>query len=152
MRDTMFTDNYARLRITVQIRITSGRMPDIEQCPVEMVERKGSGHPDTLCDRAAEELSIALEPVLPQHFGAILHHNTDKALLVAGRALATFGHGEVIDPMYLLLAGRATTEVDGVPIPVGRLAVRTHDGMAAADSSASSLARRPHYRLSHQTE
>ncbi len=89
-----------------------------------MVERKGSGHPDTLCDRAAEELSIALSHYYREHFGAILHHNTDKALLVGGRAQATLGQGHVIDPMYLLLAGRATTTLEGTPVPVGEIAIR----------------------------
>ena len=28
----------------------------VEKSSIEIVERKGLGHPDTLCDRAAEEL------------------------------------------------------------------------------------------------
>jgi S-adenosylmethionine synthetase len=106
------------------IHLHTGARIDVEQEPVEIVERKGIGHPDTLCDRAAEELSIALSQYYREHFGAILHHNTDKALLVAGRAHATFGQGHVIDPMYLLLAGRATTALEGTPIPVGEIAMR----------------------------
>lgn len=73
------------------IRLNTGSRLNVEQEPVEIVERKGIGHPDTLCDRAAEEFSIALSQYYREHFGAILHHNTDKALLVAGRAHATFG-------------------------------------------------------------
>lgn len=91
---------------------------------VELVERKGLGHPDTLCDRAAEEFSIALSQYYLKHFGAILHHNTDKVLLVGGQALAEFGRGEVLEPSYLLLSGRATTHVGREPVPVGEIAVR----------------------------
>ena len=91
---------------------------------VELVERKGLGHPDTLCDRAGEEFSIALSRYYLEHFGAILHHNTDKVLLVGGQARAAFGRGEVLEPSYLLLSGRATLAVGGEPVPVGEIAVR----------------------------
>lgn len=96
---------------------------NMEHRAVEIVERKGRGHPDTLCDAVAEEVSIALSAYYRAHFGAILHHNTDKALLVGGRAHAAFGQGEIIDPMYLLLAGRATLLAGDIPIPVGEIAV-----------------------------
>ena len=32
----------------------------IESSEVEIVERKGLGHPDTICDALAEQLSVAL--------------------------------------------------------------------------------------------
>jgi len=48
--------------------------------PVEIVERKGLGHPDTLCDALAEELSLSLCRYYRERFGLILHHNVDKAL------------------------------------------------------------------------
>lgn len=96
----------------------------VEHAPIEIVERKGRGHPDTLCDGAAEELSVALSRYYLAHFGAILHHNTDKALLVGGRAHAAFGSGEVIAPMYLLLSGRATVTADEQLIPVGAIALK----------------------------
>ncbi|MHB9132489.1 MAG: methionine adenosyltransferase [Armatimonadota bacterium] len=96
----------------------------VEHRAVELVERKGLGHPDTICDRAAEELSVELSRHYLDHFGTILHHNTDKVLLVGGRARATFGSGEVLDPSYLLLSGRATMVAEGEPIPVGEIAIR----------------------------
>ena len=46
---------------------------------VEVVERKGLGHPDTLCDALAEELSLGLSRFYRDRFGTILHHNVDKA-------------------------------------------------------------------------
>ncbi|HEY3417518.1 MAG TPA: methionine adenosyltransferase, partial [Armatimonadota bacterium] len=104
------------------IDITHSPMVNVEHRTVELVERKGLGHPDTLCDRAAEELSIALSGYYREHFGAILHHNTDKVLLVGGRTHVTFGAGEMLDPMYLLLSGRATLSAQGRAVPVGSLA------------------------------
>jgi S-adenosylmethionine synthetase len=64
--------------------------------PVEIVERKGLGHPDTICDALAESLSRALCREYRTRFGAILHHNVDKALLCGGRAAPTFSGGAIL--------------------------------------------------------
>lgn len=90
---------------------------------VEIVERKGKGHPDTICDRAAEELSINLSRHYLEKFGRVLHHNVDKCILAGGSSDVSFGGGKVTKPIYLLLVGRATSEVGGVSVPVGELAV-----------------------------
>jgi S-adenosylmethionine synthetase len=58
-----------------------------------MVERKGLGHPDTICDALAEQLSVALCRFYNDRFGYLLHHNVDKALLWGGKAQPTFGGG-----------------------------------------------------------
>ena len=50
---------------------------------VEVVERKGLGHPDTICDALAETLSRNLCREYRRRFGDILHHNVDKGLLGA---------------------------------------------------------------------
>ncbi|MDG7049427.1 MAG: methionine adenosyltransferase, partial [Nitrososphaerota archaeon] len=55
---------------------------------IEFVERKGAGHPDTVCDRASEELSMALSRYYLDNFGRVLHHNVDKCVLVGGRSEA----------------------------------------------------------------
>jgi S-adenosylmethionine synthetase len=96
---------------------------------MEMVERKGKGHPDVLCDKAAEELSIALSRHYLQRYGRVLHHNVDKCVLVGGQSTVTFGGGEVLEPIYLLLVGRAVGSISngGGPddvVPVGKFAVR----------------------------
>lgn len=91
--------------------------------PVEVVERKGLGHPDTICDGIAEHLSVRLSRYYLEHFGVILHHNVDKVLLCAGRARPAFGGGEVLEPIELYLAGRATEEYRGARIPVHEIAV-----------------------------
>jgi S-adenosylmethionine synthetase len=91
--------------------------------PFEIVERKGVGHPDTICDALAENLSRALSHFYLERFGAILHHNVDKALLCGGAARPAFGGGEVTAPIEIYLAGRATAEFEGVKIPVDEIAV-----------------------------
>jgi S-adenosylmethionine synthetase len=92
---------------------------------VEFVERKGKGHPDTLSDRASEELSIGLCHYYLENFGRIYHHNVDKCVLVGGQAQAWFGGGKIIEPIYLLLVGRAVSEIDGRKIPIQEIAEET---------------------------
>jgi len=99
----------------------------VESLNVEMVERKGLGHPDYIADAAAESASKALCKYYLEHFGIILHHNVDKALLVGGQADPKFGGGEVLQPIYIIVSGRATTQVisEGkiIRIPVGTIIV-----------------------------
>jgi S-adenosylmethionine synthetase len=86
--------------------------------PVEIVERKGIGHPDTICDALAEELSRTLCRFYLDNFGLVLHHNVDKALLWGGTSQPKFGGGKIILPMEIFLAGRATNEYKGVSVPI----------------------------------
>ncbi len=99
----------------------------VESLNVELVERKGLGHPDYIADSVAEAASRALSKYYLEKYGTILHHNLDKVLLVGGQANPRFGGGEVLQPIYIIVAGRATTEVrveDGVEtIPVGTLTI-----------------------------
>jgi S-adenosylmethionine synthetase len=97
--------------------------PSPASLPLEMVERKGLGHPDTLCDALTENLSRALSRVYLERFGAILHHNVDKALLCGGAARPAFGGGEVVEPIDIHLAGRATARFEGATIPVQEIAI-----------------------------
>ncbi len=89
---------------------------------VEIVERKGLGHPDSICDGIAEEISIALSKYYLDNFGTILHHNVDKGLLVGGEAKPEFGGGEVISPIKIIPAGRATKIVGDKTVPVDEIA------------------------------
>ena len=103
----------------------------VEKHPTEFVERKGLGHPDTICDRASEELSIALSKYYLEDCGHILHHNLDKCVLVGGQSDARFGGGEVLEPIYLLLVGRATINKNSglkKPVPLGTLVQKTTKG------------------------
>jgi S-adenosylmethionine synthetase len=103
-----------------------GRLPagaaDIE---VEIVERKGVGHPDSICDALAEEVSLALSRFYRERFGIVLHHNVDKILLRGGEARPAFGGGKVTRPIDIYLAGRAVRRHGGVAVPVAEIAVET---------------------------
>jgi len=99
--------------------------PAVGALPMEVVERKGVGHPDTICDALAEELSRTLSRYYLDHFGLILHHNVDKGLLCGGRAHPIFGGGEVLEPIELFLAGRATEQVDAARVPLQELAIES---------------------------
>ena len=79
-----------------------------EESEVEIVERKGLGHPDTICDLVMDRVSQALCQAYTKHCGRILHHNCDKGLLVAGQVERRFGGGRVIEPMQLIIGDRAT--------------------------------------------
>lgn len=85
---------------------------------LELVERKGVGHPDTICDALVEAAALALARMYRERAGRVLHYNVDKALLVAGRCSKGFGWGEVTQPMELIVGDRATTDVGGERLPV----------------------------------
>ncbi len=100
----------------------------VEEREVEIVERKGIGHPDSVADGIAESISRALSRYYLKNFGRILHHNTDQAEIVGGQAKPKFGGGQVLEPVYILLSGRATTMVNGERVPYRTIAKK-----AAAD-------------------
>ena len=117
--------------MTLVIRSRSPLDPGANE--VEVVERKGRGHPDTICDALSEEVSRALCRYYLERFGRILHHNVDKVLLVGGSSKPRFGGGEIVRPIEIFVAGRATAEWFGSVIPVAELAedaclswIRTH--------------------------
>ncbi len=85
----------------------------VEDRDVEIVERKGIGHPDSVADGIAESVSRALSRYYVSKYGRILHHNTDETQVVGGQAQPRFGGGVLLEPIYILLVGRATTKVNG---------------------------------------
>jgi S-adenosylmethionine synthetase len=89
---------------------------------IEIVERKGLGHPDTICDLVMEKISQALSRAYTERVGRILHHNCDKGLLVAGQVERRYGGGRVLEPMRLIIGDRATAAGG---IDVGEIAVET---------------------------
>jgi len=107
----------------MSISVSPLTLPAPATLPLEIVERKGVGHPDTICDALAEEFSRGLSCFYLERFGVILHHNVDKALLCGGIARPAFGGGEVVEPIEIHLAGRATRELRGVTIPVEDIAI-----------------------------
>ncbi|MFW9823964.1 MAG: methionine adenosyltransferase [Candidatus Thorarchaeota archaeon] len=100
----------------------------------ELVERKGIGHPDTVCDAVADACSRALCTYYLENYDRVYHHNVDKAALVGGTAKPEYGGGLIIQPQYFLIVGRAINQiltecVDGPNkleyIPVATICIET---------------------------
>ncbi len=103
---------------------------DLKQVPlekqrVEIVERKGLGHPDYICDAVMDSISIRLSKEYLEKAGSILHHNVDKSLLVAGEAEPRFGGGIIKQPMLFVFGDRATSKFNGTKIDVEQIAIIT---------------------------
>jgi S-adenosylmethionine synthetase len=107
------------------ILVNYSKRTPLDNQPVEIVERKGVGHPDSMCDAIMDQVSVELSKAYLKEFGAILHHNTDKSLLVAGDVECKFGGGVVNEPMLLIFGDRATFEANGKEIPVNDIAINT---------------------------
>jgi S-adenosylmethionine synthetase len=105
------------------IQVEPLRTVHIEEQGIELVERKGLGHPDSIADGVSESVSRALCRLYLDEFGKILHHNTDETQVVGGASEPKFGGGQVTSPIYILLVGRATTEVNGEKLPYRDVAV-----------------------------
>jgi S-adenosylmethionine synthetase len=101
------------------------RQKPLQEQRTEICERKGLGHPDTICDAVMEEVSKALSMEYIKRFGSIMHHNVDKSLLVAGETEIAFGGGKVLKPMLLVFGDRATFTVGSETIPVEEITIKT---------------------------
>jgi S-adenosylmethionine synthetase len=112
----------------INVKVSEHRWPGIENLEIEIVERKGLGHPDYIADSVAEAISKELSKYYIQRFGTILHHNVDKVLVVGGQANPVFGGGEILQPIYIIVSGRATTYVkskEGLEfIPIGTIVLK----------------------------
>ena len=106
------------------IKVEPLRTVHIEDQQVELVERKGLGHPDSIADGVSESVSRALSRLYLDEFGRILHHNTDETQVVGGASEPKFGGGRMTTPIYMLLVGRATTEVNGDKLPYRDVAIQ----------------------------
>jgi S-adenosylmethionine synthetase len=105
------------------ITIEAADRDAVEDQAVEIVERKGIGHPDSICDGIAEHVSRALSQLYLDRVGRVLHYNTDETQLVAGESAPRFGGGEVVEPIYVLIVGRATKSYDGQRLPIDATAL-----------------------------
>lgn len=90
--------------------------------PVEIVERKGVGHPDTICNSIVDQVSIEYSKHCLKRFGVVPHHNFDKALLGAGHSSPQFGGGFINKPAQFILGDRATTKIGDDLIHVNDIA------------------------------
>jgi len=103
-----------------KIIIEKSKKGAVGEQKAEMVERKGIGHPDYICDSVCEAGSRALSRYYIKNFKNVLHHNIDKGLLVAGKSRPKFGGGKVLEPFKVTIAGRATARLDK-KIPVSKI-------------------------------
>ena len=107
--------------------------PSGDRLELEIVERKGRGHPDTICDSIAEEVSVALSRRYLEACGQVRHYNVDKALLWAGSSAPRFGGGRLTAPMELFVAGRATAEAGGERLDFGEIVAQVASDWLAAN-------------------
>lgn len=94
----------------------------VDEGRIEIVERKGIGHPDYMADSIAEAFSRNLSKYYIEHFGTILHHNVDKLEVVGGNVDVEFGGGRFLKPILIFFSGRATTRVENENIPIAEIA------------------------------
>ncbi|TXT67024.1 MAG: S-adenosylmethionine synthase [Promethearchaeota archaeon] len=94
------------------LKIDEAKFGAIEESDFpELCERKGVGHPDSVCDAAADLSSRMLCKYYFENFGRYYHHNVDKAALVGGIARPEFGGGKILEPQYFLIVGRAINHI-----------------------------------------
>ncbi|MEE9376518.1 MAG: methionine adenosyltransferase, partial [Candidatus Lokiarchaeia archaeon] len=94
------------------LKVTQANFLPIEKSEFpEICERKGVGHPDSVCDAVADACSRALCVYYLENFDRVYHHNVDKAALVGGTAKPKFGGGMIIQPQYFLIVGRAINQI-----------------------------------------
>lgn len=77
----------------------------------ELLEHKGSGHPDSLADALAELLSRRYSALCLERYGTVLNHNFDKLAILGGRTDVRFGGGRFQSPIRVVLTGRAALGV-----------------------------------------
>jgi S-adenosylmethionine synthetase len=104
----------------IYVEETTRRNPAHDR--IEIVERKGLGHPDMICDCVMESVSQVLSRAYIEKFGRTLHHNCDKGLLIAGQVEHRLGGGHVTEAMRLVIGDHATLVRE---FDVGALAVET---------------------------
>lgn len=110
--------------LTEPMILESSRTSPAEEA-MEIVERKGLGHPDTICDAVMEAVAVQLAQAYLKTCGRVLHFNADKGMLVAGQVACRFGGGSVLAPMRLVMGDRATFEWKNKHIPVREIAEQT---------------------------
>ena len=110
------------LKDSLNIEIDKSHNIPIEKREIELVERKGIGHPDTLSDGIGEFISKKLSKEYKERFGHILHHNTDQVQVVGGKSNPSFDGGNMEEPIFVLLSGRANDTLENQKIPTHEIA------------------------------
>jgi len=88
----------------------------------EIIERKGIGHPDTICDVLAARFSRDYAKyTMANCDGLVLHHQFDKVMIIGGKTDVTWGYGHFIEPVILNIAGRITVSYKNKRLPIDDL-------------------------------
>jgi len=107
----------------MSIEIEERDIIPVAERPIEFVERKGVGHPDSLIDGIMENISLELCKAYMETAGQILHHNVDKGLIIGGASEVNFSKAKITRPIEVILTGRATTKYKNFTIPVDEIAI-----------------------------
>lgn len=94
----------------MNIFIYSSNESNIDQQPFEVVETKGKGHPDNICDALAEKISANYSKYCLENFGIVLRHMIDKLSILGGGSHVEFGGGKMTAPIRVLINGRFTNK------------------------------------------
>lgn len=81
---------------------------NINDTQFEVVETKGKGHPDNICDTLAEKISSNYSKYCIERYGVVLRHMIDKLSILGGGSKVQFGTGKMINPIRVLINGRFT--------------------------------------------
>lgn len=81
---------------------------NIDKQDFEVVETKGKGHPDNICDTLAEKISTNYSNYCLNNYGVILRHMIDKLSILGGGSVVKFGGGKMTAPIRILVNGRFT--------------------------------------------
>ncbi len=104
----------------------------IDRTRVEVVERKGLGHPDTLADTIAEMFSMRYSQWTEAAFGYVPHHWVDKCMVIGGESRNDFGDSAMVQPITVLVVGKVTDRVGSTQIPLADIAAEaTHRSLGA---------------------
>lgn len=112
----------------MNIHIVPNTNTPINSMDFELVERKGIGHPDTMCDAIAERASRYYSLYCLEKFGRVAHHWFDKVMIIGGETEVEFGRGVITKPYKIIFAGKAAYQCGDEKIDLDQILYR-----AAAD-------------------
>ncbi len=96
--------------------VSTNPMLDIDS---ELIERKGAGHPDSICDELSSLISQKYSAYTTEHCdGMVLHHQIDKLMMIGGKTEVAFGKGKFVEPIIIVLSGRISRSFLGKKLPV----------------------------------
>lgn len=98
---------------------------NIDDVAFEVVETKGMGHPDNICDALAEKISANYSKYCLSKYGVILRHMIDKLSVLGGGSKVWFQGGEITSPIRVLVNGRFTSNFNNDQIDYMKIVNKT---------------------------